>query len=203
MENDPDIVAMIAASAALTLSGVPFMGPIGAARVGFVDGDYVLNPAADDMEKLRGNPEQRLDLVVAGTKDAVMMVESEAYELSEAEMLGAVKFGHEQMQPVIDMIIDMAEDAAKEPFAFDAPDHSAAGRQGQGRRRGADARRLRDLRQARAPRTRSPRRSEAILAALSEEDGRPAASARWSRSSNRTSCAGTSSTTAAASTAAT
>ena len=123
MENDPDIVGMIAASAALTLSGAPFMGPIGAARVGFVDGEYVLNPAVDDMEKLRENPEQRLDLVVAGTKDAVMMVESEAYELSEAEMLGAVKFGHEQMQPVIDMIIDMAEDAAKEPFAFDAPDY--------------------------------------------------------------------------------
>ncbi|WP_297977599.1 polyribonucleotide nucleotidyltransferase [uncultured Amaricoccus sp.] len=124
MENDPDIVAMIAASAALTLSGVPFMGPIGAARVGFVDGAYVLNPAVDDMEKLRENPEQRLDLVVAGTKDAVMMVESEAYELTEAEMLGAVKFGHEQMQPVIDLIIDMAEDAAKEPFTFDAPEYA-------------------------------------------------------------------------------
>ena len=122
MENDPDIVALIAASAALTLSGVPFMGPIGAARVGFVDGAYVLNPAADDMEKLRDNPEQRLDLVVAGTKDAVMMVESEAYELSEAEMLGAVKFGHEQMQPVIDLIIAMAEEAAKEPFAFQPAD---------------------------------------------------------------------------------
>ncbi len=122
MENDPDVVAMIAASAALTLSGVPFMGPIGAARVGFVDGAYVLNPAVDDMEKLRENPEQRLDLVVAGTKDAVMMVESEAYELSEAEMLGAVKFGHEQMQPVIDLIIDMAEAAAKEPFAFQPED---------------------------------------------------------------------------------
>ena len=122
MENDPDIVAMIAASAALTLSGVPFMGPIGAARVGFVDGEYVLNPAVDDMEKLRENPEQRLDLVVAGTKTAVMMVESEAYELSEAEMLGAVKFGHEQMQPVIDLIIDLAEVAAKEPFAFQPAD---------------------------------------------------------------------------------
>ena len=123
MENDPDVVGMIAASAALTLSGVPFMGPIGAARVGFVDGAYVLNPAVDDMEKLRDNPEQRLDLIVAGTKDAVMMVESEAYELTEAEMLGAVKFGHEQMQPVLDLIIDMAEDAAREPFAFDAPDY--------------------------------------------------------------------------------
>ncbi len=125
MENDPDIVGMIAASAALTLSGVPFMGPIGAARVGFVDGSYVLNPAVDDMEKLRDNPEQRLDLVVAGTKDAVMMVESEAYELSEAEMLGAVKFGHEQMQPVIDLIIDLAEEAAKEPFGYQPADLSA------------------------------------------------------------------------------
>jgi len=122
--NDPDIVAMIAVSAALTISGVPFMGPIGAARVGFVDGGYVLNPAMDDMTRLRNNPEQRLDLVIAGTKDAVMMVESEAYELSEAEMLGAVKFGHDAMQPVIDLIIDLAEVAAKEPFNFAAPDYS-------------------------------------------------------------------------------
>ncbi|MBD3764182.1 MAG: polyribonucleotide nucleotidyltransferase [Rhodobacterales bacterium] len=123
--NDPDIVAMIAASAALTISGVPFMGPIGAARVGFSGGDYVLNPAMDDMQNLRGNPEQRLDLVVAGTRDAVMMVESEAYELSEAEMLGAVKFGHAAMQPVIDLIIDLAEEAAREPFDFSPPDISA------------------------------------------------------------------------------
>ena len=123
--NDPDIVAMIAASAALTVSGVPFMGPIGAARVGFVDGQYVLNPAMDDMTQLRLKPEQRLDLVVAGTKDAVMMVESEAYELTEEEMLGAVVFGHEQMQPVIDLIIDFAESSAKEPFDFTPPDYSA------------------------------------------------------------------------------
>ena len=123
--NDPDIVAMIAASAALTISGVPFMGPIGAARVGFVDGQYVLNPAMDDMTQLRTKPEQRLDLVIAGTKTAVMMVESEAYELTEAEMLGAVKFGHEAMQPVIDLIIDLAEVAAKEPFDFAPPDYSA------------------------------------------------------------------------------
>ncbi|MCO5126202.1 MAG: polyribonucleotide nucleotidyltransferase [Rhodobacteraceae bacterium] len=122
--NDPDIVAMIAASAALTISGVPFMGPIGAARVGFANGEYVLNPEVSDMDQLRMNPEQRLDLVVAGTKDAVMMVESEAYELSEAEMLGAVKFGHEQMQPVIDLIIDFAEDCAKEPFDFTPPDYA-------------------------------------------------------------------------------
>ena len=123
--NDPDMVAMIAASAALTLSGAPFMGPIAGCRVGFEGGEYVLNPTVDDMHKLRENPEQRLDLVVAGTKDAVMMVESEAYELSEAEMLGAVKFAHEQIQPVIDMIVDMAEDAAKEPFDFQPPEYGA------------------------------------------------------------------------------
>ena len=122
--NDPDIVAMIGASAALTISGVPFMGPIGACRVGFVDGEYILNPEIDDMHDLRNKPEQKLDLVVAGTKDAVMMVESEAYELSEAEMLGAVNFAHEQIQPVIDMIIDFAEDCAKEPFDFQPPDYS-------------------------------------------------------------------------------
>ncbi|MBY6057024.1 polyribonucleotide nucleotidyltransferase [Leisingera daeponensis] len=122
--NDPDIVAMIAASAALTISGAPFMGPIAGARVGFVDGEYVLNPTVDDMQDLRLNPEQRLDLVVAGTKNAVMMVESEAYELTEAEMLGAVNFAHEQIQPVIDLIISLAEEAAKEPFDFQAPDYS-------------------------------------------------------------------------------
>ena len=125
LENEPDIVAMIAASAALTVSGVPFMGPIGAARVGFANGEYVLNPTVDDMQTLKNNPEQRLDLVIAGTQDAVMMVESEAYELTEAEMLGAVKFGHAQMQPVIGLIIDFAEDCAKEPFNFTAPDYSA------------------------------------------------------------------------------
>ena len=123
--NDPDMVAMIAASAALTLSGAPFMGPIAGCRVGFEGGEYVLNPEIDDMHNLRANPEQRLDLVVAGTKDAVMMVESEAYELSEEEMLGAVNFAHEQIQPVIDLIIDLAEDAAKEPFDFTPPDYSA------------------------------------------------------------------------------
>ncbi len=123
--NDPDIVAMVAASAALTISGVPFMGPIGAARVGFSNGKYVLNPSVDDMQNLRNSPEQRLDLVIAGTQDAVMMVESEAYELTEAEMLGAVKFGHDAMQPVIDLIIALAEDAAKEPFDFQPADYSA------------------------------------------------------------------------------
>ncbi|MEL6335494.1 MAG: polyribonucleotide nucleotidyltransferase [Pseudomonadota bacterium] len=125
LENDPDILGMIAASAALTISGAPFMGPVGAARVGFVEGDYVLNPLVEDMHKLNENGEQRLNLVIAGTKDAVMMVESEAYELSEEEMLGAVQFGHEMMQPVIDMIVGMAEEAAKEPFDFQPDDYSA------------------------------------------------------------------------------
>jgi polyribonucleotide nucleotidyltransferase len=122
--NDPDIVAMIAASAALTISGAPFMGPIAGCRVGFEDGEYVLNPTVDDMQDLRLNPEQRLDLVVAGTSEAVMMVESEAYELTETEMLGAVTFAHEQIQPVIGLIIALAEEAAKEPFDFQPPDYS-------------------------------------------------------------------------------
>ncbi|MFY0646580.1 polyribonucleotide nucleotidyltransferase [Sulfitobacter geojensis] len=123
--NDPDMVAMIAASAALTISGAPFMGPIAACRVGYEGGEYILNPEIDDMQNLRMNPDQRLDLVVAGTKDAVMMVESEAYELTEEEMLGAVKFAHDSIQPVIDLIIDLAESAAKEPFDFQPVDYSA------------------------------------------------------------------------------
>ena len=122
--NDPDVVALIAASAALTISGAPFMGPIAGCRVGFEDGEYILNPEIDDMQNLRTKPEQRLDLIVAGTKDAVMMVESEAYELSEKEMLGAVSFAHEQIQPVIDTIINFAEDCAKDPFEFNPPDYS-------------------------------------------------------------------------------
>ena len=119
LENDPDIVAMIGASASLTLSGLPFMGPIGAARVGYKDGEYILNPACDEIA------ESELDLVVAGTGDAVMMVESEAKELSEDIMLGAVMFGHEHFQPVIDAIIRLAEKAAKEPWDFQPEDHSA------------------------------------------------------------------------------
>ncbi|MBF33932.1 MAG: polyribonucleotide nucleotidyltransferase [Hyphomonadaceae bacterium] len=119
LENDPDIIGMIGASAALVLSGAPFMGPIGAARVGYKDGDYLINPTADDME------ESDLDLVVAGTADAVMMVESEANELAEDVMLGAVMAGHEAMQPVIDAIIKLAEKSAKEPFDFEAEDLSA------------------------------------------------------------------------------
>ena len=169
LHNEPDIVAMIAASAALTISGVPFMGPIGAARVGFSNGAYVLNPSVDDMQRLRGNPEQRLDLVVAGTRDAVMMVESEAYELSEAEMLGAVKFGHAAMQPVIDLIIDLAEVAAKEPFDFQAPDYSALYARvkaaGEAQMRAAFA-----IRDKQERTTAIDAAGAAIVAALSEED---------------------------------
>ena len=125
--NDPDVVAMIAASAALTISGAPFMGPIAGCRVGFVNGDYVLNPSVDDMQNLRTNPEQRLDLVVAGTKDAVMMVESEANELSEEIMLGAVLFAHDACKEVVKAIIKLAEQAAKEPWAMaEQADLSAA-----------------------------------------------------------------------------
>jgi polyribonucleotide nucleotidyltransferase len=119
LENDPDILAMIAASAALTLSGAPFMGPLGAARVGFVNNEYVLNPLLDEMT------ESQLDLVVAGTQDAVMMVESEAKELTEEVMLGAVMFGHRHFQPVIDAIIKLAEKAAKEPRELQVVDASA------------------------------------------------------------------------------
>jgi polyribonucleotide nucleotidyltransferase len=119
LENDPDILAMIAASAALTLSGAPFMGPIGAARVGFVNNEYVLNPLIEEMG------ESQLDLVVAGTQDAVLMVESEAKELTEEVMLGAVMFGHRHFQPVIDAIIKLAEKAAKEPRELQVADTSA------------------------------------------------------------------------------
>ncbi|MGD0024139.1 MAG: polyribonucleotide nucleotidyltransferase, partial [Xanthobacteraceae bacterium] len=119
LENDPDIVAMVAASAALTLSGAPFMGPIGGARVGFINNEYVLNPQIDEMT------ESQLDLVVAGTQDAVLMVESEAKELSEEIMLGAVMFGHRHFQPVIEAIIRLAEKAAKEPRELNLPDNSA------------------------------------------------------------------------------
>jgi polyribonucleotide nucleotidyltransferase len=119
LENDPDIVAMVAASAALTLSGVPFMGPIGAARVAFIDGEYVLNPTLDQLGE--GN---RMDLVVAGTEDAVMMVESEIQELTEDQVLGGVMFAHRGYQPVIQAIIELAEHAAKDPWDFTAEDQS-------------------------------------------------------------------------------
>ena len=118
LENDPDIVSMIGCSAALTISGIPFMGPIGGARVGYINGEYVLNPTLAEL------PESALDLVVAGTQEGVLMVESEAKELPEDVMLGAVMFGWNGFQPVIDAIISLAEMAAKEPWAVpETPDH--------------------------------------------------------------------------------
>ncbi|MEL7730752.1 polyribonucleotide nucleotidyltransferase [Citromicrobium bathyomarinum] len=121
-ETEPDIVAMIAASAALTISGVPFMGPIGAARVGFRNGEYELNPSLSSALDEEG----RLDLVVAATNDAVMMVESEAKELTEEEMLGAVMFAHEESKKVIGAIIDLAEQAAKDPWELASSDDNAS-----------------------------------------------------------------------------
>ncbi|TMJ05241.1 MAG: polyribonucleotide nucleotidyltransferase [Alphaproteobacteria bacterium] len=118
LENDPDVLALVASSAALCLSGAPFMGPIGAARVGFTNNEYVLNPTLDEMA------ESQLDLVVAGTKDAVLMVESEAKELPDEVMLGAVMFGHRHFQPVIQAIIELAEKAAKEPRELTEDDNS-------------------------------------------------------------------------------
>lgn len=119
LENDSDIVAMVAASAALTISGIPFMGPIGGARVGYIDGEYVLNPTIEQMKT------SDLDLVVAGTQDAVLMVESEAKELSEEIMLGAVVFGHKGFQPVLEAIIRMAERSARQPRDFTPDDGEA------------------------------------------------------------------------------
>ena len=121
LENDPDIVAMVAASAALTLSGAPFMGPIGGARVGYIDGEYVLNPTLDQIK----SADNRMDLVVAGTADAVMMVESEIQELAEDIVLGGVSFAHKAMQDVIDAIVELADHAAKEPVDFQPTDDSA------------------------------------------------------------------------------
>jgi len=119
LENDPDIVALVAASAALVISGAPFMGPIGGARVGYINGEYVLNPTTDEMK------ESKMDLVVASTSDAVMMVESEIQELSEDEVLKGVMFGHAGIQQVIEAIIELAEHSAKEPFEFAADDTDA------------------------------------------------------------------------------
>src|ERR1700719_3644068 len=119
MENDPDILALVLASAALAISGAPFKGPIGAARVGFINDEYVLNPTLDEMG------ETPHDLLVAGTADAVLMVESEAKELPEDVMLGAVMFGHRHFQPGIEAIIKLAEKAAKEPRELVVPDKAA------------------------------------------------------------------------------
>jgi polyribonucleotide nucleotidyltransferase len=124
-ENDPDIVSMIGASAALTISGIPFLGPIGGARVGYIDGQYVLNPTLSELSR------SELDLVVAGTGEGVLMVESEAKELSEEVMLGAVTFGHREFQPVIHAIIDLAETCAREPWSLPpkSPELEEIGRQ--------------------------------------------------------------------------
>jgi polyribonucleotide nucleotidyltransferase len=122
-ENEPDMVAMVAASAALTISGVPFMGPIGAARVGYKDGEYQLNPSLEEVKT------GELDLVVAATQDAVMMVESEAKELSEEVMLGAVQFAHQASREVIDAIIRLAEQSAKEPWELETQNDHAAVKQ--------------------------------------------------------------------------
>ena len=201
-ENDPDIVAMVAASAALTLSGAPFMGPIGGARVGFINNEYVLNPTIDEMK------ESQLDLVVAGTQDAVLMVESEAKELSEEIMLGAVMFGHRHFQPVIQAIIQIAEKAAKEPREFVLPDNSALEK---------EMLKLieQDLRKAyaipaqgRAARRRRGRQGQGrwrttTRRAWTGPTCRWRASPACSRTSKPRSCAGTSSTPASASTAAT
>src|ERR1700745_1283628 len=119
LENDPDILGMVAASAALTISGAPFMGPIGAARVGFINNEYVLNPQLDEMA------ESQLDLVVAGTQDAVLMVESEAKELPEEVMLGAVMFGHRHFHTVLEPITKRGERAAREPRELRVADTGA------------------------------------------------------------------------------
>ena len=121
LENDPDIVAMVAASAALVISGAPFMGPIGAARVGYIDGQYILNPSLDQVK----DEANKMDLIVAGTHDAVMMVESEIEELTEEVVLGGVTFAAKAFQPVIDAIIELAEHAAKEPIDFQPTDDTA------------------------------------------------------------------------------
>ena len=201
LENDPDIVAMVAASAALTLSGVPFMGPIGGARVGLINGAFVLNPQIDEMI------ESKLDLVVAGTDDAVLMVESEASELSEDDMLGAVMFGHKGFQPVIDLIIKLAERAAKEPRAVNDAGQFGALRQGEGGRRERPARRLCAHRQDRAPRRHRGGQGQGRSPSWRRRAPRTrrprSCSPTCSRSSRRRSSATTSSTRARASTAAT
>ncbi len=115
LENDPDVVAMVGASAALTISGIPFLGPIGGCRVGYRDGQYILNPTSSEL------PESELDLIMAATRDGVLMVESEAKELTEEIMLGAVNFGHEAIKPIIDAIIDLAKSSAKEPWDIPEP----------------------------------------------------------------------------------
>jgi len=115
LDNDPDVVSLVGTSAALTLSGIPFMGPVGGARVGYVDNQFVLNPTPEQLEN------SQLDMIVAGTNAAVLMVESEANQLSEETMLGAVMFAHSEFQPVIQAIIELAQECAKEPWIVTEP----------------------------------------------------------------------------------
>ena len=159
--TDSDIVAMVGASAALTISGLPFMGPVGGCRVGLVDGDYVLNPTYEQRAS------SVLDMVMAGTRDGVLMVESEASELSESQMLGAVTFGHEAIAPVIDAIVDLAEACAKEPWeiAENGADPALAARIGEAAR---DA--LREA-YAIAGKTERQKRVAAIKAGTAERFG--------------------------------
>jgi polyribonucleotide nucleotidyltransferase len=170
MENDPDIVAMVGCSAALTLSGIPFFGPVGAARVGYIDGRYVLNPTLEQRKA------SKLDLVVAGTREGVLMVESEAHELSEEVMLGAVTFGHEAFQPVIRGIIDLAEVAAKDPWPLPEPTEAERALKARiaelGRAQMAEAYREKDklARQAKVAEAK-----KAVLAALEAEGADTAA----------------------------
>jgi len=166
LENEPDVLALVASSAALTLSGIPFMGPIGAARVGYIGGEYRLNPPIEEMSN------SALDLVVAGTGDAVLMVESEAKELSEEIMLGAVMFGHREMQKVIDAIIRLAEKAANEPRDVQVPTYDAEAKLLAGRAEAG----LRDAYQIAEKAARRGRideiRSEAMTSLVGIEDGK-------------------------------
>ena len=201
LETDSDILAMIASSAALTLSGVPFMGPIGAARVGVIKGEVRLNPTVEEMK------DSTLDLVVAGTADAVLMVELEAQELSEETMLKAVMAGHAGFQPVIQAIIRLAEKAAKEPRELPAGDRVGGGEGGARDRRSRSARRLFDHPEAGALRRRRRRQGEghggAGAGRAAKPNSRPRKSRKRSTTPRRRSCAGTSSTISAASTGAT
>jgi len=168
IENNPDVPALIGASAALTLSGIPFLGPIAAARVGYIDGQYVLNPQYDEM------PTSELDLIVAGTRDGVLMVESEARELGEDVMLGAVMFGHAACEPVIDLIVELAEECAKEPWdlpILDGEDKL------QNRVAAAAEEKFRDAYQMRAKQQRNDRLEEIrgeVTASLEDQDDDPA-----------------------------
>ena len=198
LENDPDVVALVGASAALTISGIPFMGPIAGCRVGYIDGEYVLNPTIDQL------PRSQLDLLVAGTGEGVLMVESEAKELSEDIMLGAVTFGHKSFQPVIDAIIELAETCAKEPWTLAEPPANKAAIEQRLQRGGrpADRGRLSRAQQAGAQQPARRGQGRARPRCSTTKPSEPSRSS-CSRTSRRTSCAARSCATAPASTAAT